>query len=206
MKIIFLDFDGVLNSLQSVYYWKNRGEDFPDNWCPVACNNLNLLLNNFPDLGIVISSTWRGHGMERCKQVLKKHNIDTSQIIGMTPKLWKERGYEIEEWLNTNQDKKIEDFIILDDSSDMGPYLNTPHFIQTDDRVGFDYICYEKASKYFLKANLTFKDLIEGKKYHSWDKPWDAIYFKKGLQLCVYRDGEDRDAYYSSCENFWEAK
>ena len=113
MKIIFLDFDGVLNSLQSVYYWKNRGEDFPDNWCPVACNNLNLLLNNFPDLGIVISSTWRGHGMERCKQVLKKHNIDTSQIIGMTPKLWKERGYEIEEWLNTNQDKKIEDFIIF---------------------------------------------------------------------------------------------
>jgi histidinol phosphatase-like enzyme len=59
MKVIFLDFDGVLNSIQdSIFYSRTKG-DYGFKFSPLACSNIQWLLEQDPSIKIVISSTWR---------------------------------------------------------------------------------------------------------------------------------------------------
>jgi hypothetical protein len=76
MNIIFLDFDGVMNSQQSVEHWRWRYEkgdksrahpesldeefDRKGMWIdPMALANLSYILEEHPNTYIVVSSTWR---------------------------------------------------------------------------------------------------------------------------------------------------
>lgn len=76
MKLIFLDMDGVMNSVQSaIFYhdfmqlpnswfkevWRGKSESigYRGEICPYAVSNLRNLLEDFPETKIVISSTWR---------------------------------------------------------------------------------------------------------------------------------------------------
>jgi hypothetical protein len=221
MKLIFLDMDGVMNSMQSHYYyhdflgiehnWANkfapekdaRFELYEDEICPMAICNLRHLLRDHPDIRIVISSTWRygrstewfnqlfsyigitgdtkcfgcdgvGHlfnyhngkseKANDCKTcggtgILKCPIGNSKLVIGRTPVLDDsgksvDRGFEIQEWLNNfTKDNYVDNFVILDDDSDMGPYLKTENFIQTDARVGFDYLKMLEANKLLKKES-----------------------------------------------------
>ena len=120
MNIIFLDVDGVLNSLSHLkeLYRKNKrpysGFDFPfDERC---LNNSKKLVDE-TDSYLVISSSWRIHeiGREILLNELKKYNL-AERVIGMTPILHTERGKEVLAFL-----EKLEcdvNYIILDDDSD----------------------------------------------------------------------------------------
>ena len=70
-------------------------------------------------------------------------------VIGRTPSLGTERGFEIQEWLDENNQDQIEEFVILDDDADMCHFLGTKHFVQTDGKVGFDYRKMEEVDKIF---------------------------------------------------------
>ena len=223
IKIIMLDIDGVMNSIQSNYWYKLLGFDEKQDWldyrsfdnpeelhpldkklCPMACSNLKLILNQYPDIRIVISSTWRkSRSVEKFNTIFKYYKItDKDLVIDKTPVLHTQRGYEIEHWLkNTNY--QIEDFVILDDDSDMGPYLDTPHFIKTNYKVGLDYTIFEKMDKYFGKFNLKFLDLEEGQKYKMYSKPRETVYIKEGSEM-VYYDSDRRVSvfYYPEHELF----
>lgn len=76
MNLIFLDFDGVMNSQQSVEHWRwryekgDRTRNHPESldeefdrkgmWIdPMALSNLSYILEEHPNTKIVISSTWR---------------------------------------------------------------------------------------------------------------------------------------------------
>jgi len=163
--------DGVLNSTQSAY-WFREYRDSDNSWldyrgddskelsmtekmlCPYACWNLKNILRLYPDVQIVISSTWRrgktvGRSTEKFNLIFKYHKIfEEDRVIGATPVLNKESGYEIEQWINDNKDKNIEDFVILDDDSNMGPYLKNLHFFKSAVKDGFDFITLEKGDKY----------------------------------------------------------
>lgn len=125
MKVIFLDFDGCLNSEASfrMEMAKSKRLGVPihvgNTLSEVACSNLQYVLNCVPDLKIVISSTWRLlHSLEELKGTLASYGVDSTRVIGITPNTpSKCRGHEIQLWLNRHP--KVEDFIVMDDSYDM---------------------------------------------------------------------------------------
>jgi len=131
MNILFLDWDGVLNNKQ--HFLMTKGDMVPS---ADTLNDADLfamkkdtsilnmwvlgyILDNVPDLKIVISSTWRNHyDIESFKELFKIYGLDGDRIIGKTPKRFSsERVHEIHEWLDDYQElhHKKADWIALDD-------------------------------------------------------------------------------------------
>lgn len=103
---------------------------------------------------IVVSSSWRigcersgresifGKGLyEKLESRLKDYGMNIHDI---TPSLSyrTQRGDEIRGWLSKNQ---VENFIILDDDSDMCEYENTENFIHTSYKHGLTEELKDKA-------------------------------------------------------------
>ena len=120
MNIIFLDVDGVLNSLKHLKeeYQRNKrpysGFEYPfDSDC---LNNLKYLVDE-TNAYLVITSTWRklDIGKSILLNELKKYGLD-ERVIGYTDVLNTKRGEEVKAYLSKLKDKV--NFIILDDDSD----------------------------------------------------------------------------------------
>lgn len=144
-KIIFLDFDGVLNCVGT----KDRVEHplFPghrvrgvDNFRVKLVSDLALQTG----AKVVVSSTWREmHTLEELRAFLYARGLDPQvEVIGFTPKSWEvvgwgfgpkrgERGDDINLWLRQNGNPPT--YLILDDIDCKDP----EHQVMTDDRTGF---------------------------------------------------------------------
>jgi len=150
MKVIFLDIDGVLNSVKSM---SKRGEEtniFNDNPTEDAIHWLNKIIEH-TKANVVISSTWR---ISCCSTMMWRFLTllgFKGRVIDNTPRLdGCKRGTEIQAWLSSYQDKlekygknknwlpygddPIESFVILDDDSDMS-HLGR-HLVKTDNKIG----------------------------------------------------------------------
>lgn len=217
MKVLFLDFDGVINSyrgyraarrekpldyrisrfLYGILYskpvkWTKKilGEEnkyvrlfeykFRETFWRYLSKDegfheyhfewLKMLLDNHPDLHIVVSSVWRMEGMHHIRRLLSLHGIDPGRVISSTPSIDSYRGKEIQSWLKGfernpdlrpfwyYQDKKqmirntpheyhmrVTKFAIVDDDSDMEPFMD--HFVQTDGHDGLGHKEYVKLNK-----------------------------------------------------------
>jgi hypothetical protein len=131
MKVIFLDFDGVLNSKASFIVEerirrslgnisKEKKKEMGiskvgETLCHVCCSNFQLILEHFPEVKIVISSTWRGgYTLDWLKEKLTSYGIDSSRVIDKTPIIHgADRGHEIRTWLSEHPD--VKKFVIIDD-------------------------------------------------------------------------------------------
>jgi HAD domain in Swiss Army Knife RNA repair proteins len=130
MKIIFLDFDGVLNSHE---YILNRWDKTKGGCVDLDSQAVALvqrICRLVPDARIVVSSSWRiHHRLTELKDLLAKGGLDPRLVIGKTPQFppvaghSQRRGAEIALWLGTTL-YEIEKFVILDDDSDMEPFLH----------------------------------------------------------------------------------
>ena len=71
-RYIFLDFDGVLNTMeyQTALQWKGepRKDEYGSLFDPEAVENLNLIIQN-TNAKIVISSSWRLDGIRRMREM-----------------------------------------------------------------------------------------------------------------------------------------
>lgn len=147
-KIIFLDFDGVVNNI--IWFKDKDGNIKSDYNFPSS-----LKVNDFQSIcwvnelchqtkaDIVISSCWRGkhnhipnYSAELC---LRNAGLaDDIKVIGETPILQSRhcRGREIYKWFNINNinPKKIK-FVILDDDKDMKPFMH--NLVQCKNYHGF---------------------------------------------------------------------
>ena len=120
MNIIFLDVDGVLNSLD--YAKKLYEKDHIPRSCykfpfdPRCLNNLKILVE-LTNSYLVITSTWRmsNIGKDTLLFELKKYGLD-DRVIGYTDVLHTNRGQEVSKYLES-LDKDVS-FIILDDDCD----------------------------------------------------------------------------------------
>ncbi len=136
MKVIFLDFDGVISTQRMRYHLDEEKM---------------LLVKEICDktgAKIVITSSWRRHTLEdTIRHITSKEEekgripfLMPELIVGITERIYafpytnKEkhyrvpRGVEIDIYLKNNRD--IENYVILDDDNDM-LVEQLPHFIQT---------------------------------------------------------------------------
>lgn len=136
MNIIFLDVDGVLNSIdhaKKVYEETLRahsGYEYP--FDPECLERLQKLVEK-TDARIVITSTWRKteEGKRVLQNILEQYDL-ANRVIGYTPILNKKRGEEIKSFLETLNVEAS--YIILDDDDDMEEL--TPYLILTSMKTG----------------------------------------------------------------------
>jgi hypothetical protein len=150
VKVIFLDFDGVLNSgpytdsLKQKVNFKPR-ELSMDWWAegldPVCVKLLNKLVERTGAV-IVVTSTWRLHAtLGWLQRVLRMRGFE-HRVYGATERhVGQARSYEIQRWLGT---KRLEQFVILDDDDKANI---AGHFVKTDPEVGLTVGLVEKAVK-----------------------------------------------------------
>ena len=146
-KIIFLDFDGVLNT-QSWYQ-----NTFDPN--AVAC--LSILIEK-TGADIVVSSSWKSLGYDWIKEMWKERDLP-GNVIGITPNTISDemllkisledmeegalKGYEIEEWLSKNG-KQLKSYVIIDDNDTFLP-KQRPYLVKTNPFYGLSENDVEKA-------------------------------------------------------------
>lgn len=153
-KIIFLDIDGVLNSLPYFNRVKNN-EGFDE----ISPFHLKLLAKIYhaTNAEIVLSSTWRNckdSTDDTCKEMyqyletsLASYKMKISDII---PIINYNRPYEIKKWLETHINEEIR-FISLDDDFSYDDYkrYNIEHcLIQTS------YFCLEEKEGGLQEAHV----------------------------------------------------
>lgn len=130
MKIIFLDVDGVLNSVQDRFSWTIESDK---HLILLAC------IVRRTDAKIVVSSSWRNCGL---LDTLKKRLNDFLMSIYDKTKDIGERGLEIKDWLDSHSG--VESFVILDDEDfDIKSYFPN-NFVKTNEKVGLQKEAVEK--------------------------------------------------------------
>jgi hypothetical protein len=127
-RIIFLDFDGVLNSEQSVQQLGTRYRFAKSN---VAA--LNEILHK-TGARLVITSSWReGLMLSEIVGYLERDGVLAGRVVGKTSFLEKARGLEIDAWLSAVP-YVVSSFVILDDRDDMA--MHRERLVQIDPRIG----------------------------------------------------------------------
>lgn len=172
-RYLFLDIDGVLNTIRYSNYLIDNDEDEADEdgalFDPEAVNNLACIVENIPDLRIIISSTWRLKGWEWMNRLWVKRQLPGS-IYSFTPVLEAvcyvnkinpkntfsvypdgTRALEINEWLRlyTNQNPLSYKYVILDDFNDF-LVMQQEHVIITNPNFGITREDVVKALKILL--------------------------------------------------------
>lgn len=148
--IIFLDFDGVV---ETIYWEKADDGSWSFNVHKAGRNELNNkqaigwlneLYSKVP-YDIVVSSTWRiGMTIEELQNLITNSGFNPEiKVIGMTPRLYLQRGEEIQVWIDENN--FTGKYIIIDDDSDMCHLL--PVLVRCDCQLGFTIYDYQKALK-----------------------------------------------------------
>ena len=142
MRIIFLDIDGVLNSMSGLIF--RGGQSLQDLYTEHISVLIWLLRKT--DAKIVVSSTWRiGKSVSDLKQLFYNYGLPSKYIIDKTDRLsGEQRGKEIKLWLDETE-HNIESFVILDDDSDMDGVEK--YHVQTKHDYGLTYVealeCFE---------------------------------------------------------------
>lgn len=154
-KILFLDFDGVINCIgDNSKNHKNiviyHDEILIDMYDQQLSKNVNILCEKF-DMSIVISSTWRNHySMVELREILNAVGIyaplvgvTTSEILDHEYKdrlkvdpleLSNDRGLQIKKYIESNS---VIDYIIVDDDPSAG-IADSSRFVKCNPLYGFN--------------------------------------------------------------------
>lgn len=162
IQLYFSTFDGVINTLmiykepikarrllqKDGYYFdlcypqdKRVSNTQAVLWLEKLCKEFNA--------DIVITSTWRKDYELACECLYNSGLSKTIRVIDKTPWLDGYRGAEIDAWL---KEHPCPAFVILDDDTDMEPYID--HLVKTDFDTGITVMIYERA-KQLLQNQLS---------------------------------------------------
>jgi hypothetical protein len=151
MKVIFLDFDGVLN--YPSIWGKYRGR-LEEALCPILTTKVGQLAAEC-DAKVVISSTWRkSFDLQELSSflILKGFTDADSRVIGITPDLGYQhhRQDEILLWLAGHPE--VTEFVILDDDTaeDRRWEKAAGAFVKINDQTGITDADIEKARAILL--------------------------------------------------------
>ncbi len=153
MKVVFLDFDGVLNSAD----YRNSIKDYYENFIDESRMPLLKKIVDSTGAKIVLTTTWRhywsgdrnkiSHTTSKINAIFNKYGLD---IYSKTECFSEQRDYEIRMYLCCND---VEDYVIIDDMDFGWSEQNRHHFIKTDDsKSGLDDSSVIKAVKILNKC------------------------------------------------------
>lgn len=144
--IIFLDFDGVLNTEQYQAQLAINGASTRDNWGarfdPRAVYNLDKLIEA-TNAGIVVSSSWRFvHTLDDLIKMWEVRELP-GEIIDTIPcgPVNVSRGEDIESWLDSHGHHA---YVIIDDYDDFFPSQHT-RYVETNPVIGLSLANVQKA-------------------------------------------------------------
>jgi len=134
MKVVFLDFDGVLNSHRTAIAYSGVSysglSDFRAKMDDVAIRLIGGIVKT-AGANVVLSTSWRNDSAwETYGPALGL------PVIGRTPVVGPSRGHEIAAWLA--QHPEVDQYAIIDDESDMLT-VQLPYFVHTNGCDGFTW-------------------------------------------------------------------
>lgn len=124
-RVIFLDIDGVLNSHERIEHCET-----PDGLLGVdtlLCERLNRVVDAYPDLVFVLSSTWRVRRWDWCREYLAERGF-RGTIVDRTRKITDgNRKFEILDWCEVNgmPNKAVSVDDDHDAETEVFPFVNT---------------------------------------------------------------------------------
>ncbi len=135
MKIIFLDFDGVLNGT----YYVNKVGGYGIILDPEKMELLAYIVKS-TNAKIVLSTSWREH-WEQDESLCTQMGKDINRIFGeyglkihdKTPEISGDREFQIESWLDDNPE--VSSFVVLDDMF-LNSELVNDNFVRTSGFLG----------------------------------------------------------------------
>lgn len=135
-KVLFLDFDGVLNNDATLTKVENNVE--PYRHCGLESSLVEILnrILDATDAKVVFSTSWRTiYTDTRLVELLERWGFrHGDRVIGRTPKRWSSsREFEIESWL-LDHTKPNTRFLVIDDIPTR--FVKTGNQILTDSVTG----------------------------------------------------------------------
>lgn len=166
-NIIFLDMDGVLCNPRACLATGNTEGVFTY-LDPIACLLVKKLCDEC-DARLVISSSWRilhdQYSMQAvlnaaCPNLGNKMFFDAkwrtvSGVVSNEENFDDGRGWEIKQWLDTHS-SEFNNFVILDDDSDMEPLMSS--FVKCDCYDGIGFHQYRAAKRLLMKGYSTTEE------------------------------------------------
>lgn len=155
MKVLFLDIDGVLNSLEWAVDaghgfgcppgYRNKCRKERLRWCPDMVRRLRRIVET-TGASIVISSSWRGYGrtgsaVRKWRAMFNVYGWRNAPVLGETPDLTVQaglvvaapkRGSEVAAWIAAHP-HVVEHYVCVDDCDD---FLPGQPLVQTSMRQG----------------------------------------------------------------------
>ncbi len=140
IKVIFLDFDGVLNTEEYQRLLHRQAvpsfDDFGPLFDPETIKNLKKILDAVPGVRIVINSSWKLEGLRTMRELWKTRNLP-GKVYGVTPdyvpdllgidldnyeniSMLAGKGNEVKQWIERNAPAGCK-YAIFDDTPDFLP-------------------------------------------------------------------------------------
>jgi len=157
--VVFLDFDGVINSMPYLLAQARSGDGEPGEASaidPAAIRLVNRIIRRTVAV-VVVSSAWRhGRTVPELRALLRSRGF-RGRVVDKTPEWVKkpgtglvvdaygERGDEICAWIESAEARgfMVDGFVVLDDNSDMSAVR--AHFVQTSMDTGITESDVERA-------------------------------------------------------------
>ena len=139
MKVIFLDFDGVLNNTG----YRNSAKDYYEDFIDESRIPLLKYIVDSTGAVIVLTTTWRHYWSEdetdtslatsKINAIFNKYGL---KIHSKTGSFHEQRDYEIRMFLCCND---VDNYVIVDDVDFGWSEINRGKFVKTDDsKLGLD--------------------------------------------------------------------
>lgn len=125
MKVIFLDIDGVMNSVADRFSFTIETD--------LHFHILKLIVDA-TGAKIVLSSSWRKSLYDFVNNRLKQFGMELLDRTPVFHRPYVQRGEEIRYWLE-HTESHVDRFVILDDEGDMCEYKHT-HLVKTNPLIG----------------------------------------------------------------------
>lgn len=142
-KFLFLDIDGVLNSmpyLRSI--WDNLSKGASSDFLEAQALEIDpsrvALVNRIVEQTgclVVLSSAWRMYGKPAVSKWLQERGATFNLLDVTTVKISASRGQEIDHWIFENGGLDTMSICILDDSKDIDPLLDKHVWCHPDEGI-----------------------------------------------------------------------
>jgi len=145
MRIIFLDFDGVMNNNKFLRANPSAENASAQQVDPRAVVLLDKLVKS-TGAKIVVSSSWRhSRKLSEIQGILRQagSRVAYQAVIDRTPVGEGNRGQEIQDWLDLDPEREVvnpaheplQAYVILDDTNEMSPEQQN-NLVQTNAQTG----------------------------------------------------------------------